>query len=349
MTALLDAVLLRYHVGVMKRAVIALGMLLALGPGAHALDPTLDVYQYAHTVWTVRDGFFKGNIYAMTQTADGYLWLGTEFGLLRFDGNSSIPWGPPAGQHLPDKAITALLVTRDGALWIGTAVGLATWSGGKLTLRPELGAEFVASLFEDSEGAVWVSSLGSPNGRLCALRSSGTQCYGEDGAFGRAVWALYEDSSGTVWAGAQSGLWRMKPGPARRYPTPTELIGLSKTDEGRLLIAMHSAGLMQLVDDNLESYPIRSAINSNRLFLDRDVDSNRVVRDRDGGPWIGTVERGLIHVHHGRTDVFSRTDGLSGDVVLSLFEDREGIVWVATTGGLDRFRDLPVTTISVKQ
>ncbi|MGB7731545.1 MAG: two-component regulator propeller domain-containing protein [Candidatus Acidiferrum sp.] len=328
---------------------VLLVMVLASGLGTYALDPALDVSQYAHTAWTVRDGFSLGNIYAMTQTPDGYLWLGTEFGLLRFDGTRSISWQPPAGQHLPDKAITALLVTRDGTLWIGTAIGLATWSGGKLTRRPELGAEFVASLFEDREGTVWASSLGTPNGRLCALRSSGAQCYGEDGAFGRAVWALYEDNSGTLWAGAQSGLWRMKPGSARRYATPTELIGLSKTDDGHLLIAMHSAGLMQLVDDNVEPYPIRSAIISSRLLSDRDVDANRVVRDRDGGLWIGTVERGLIHVHHGRTDVFSRTNGLSGDVVLSLFEDREGNVWVATTGGLDRFRDLPVTTISVKQ
>jgi ligand-binding sensor domain-containing protein len=81
----------------------------------------------------------------------------------------------------------------------------------------------------------------------------------------------------------------------------------------------------------------------------RDVDSNRLLRDRDGGLWIGTIERGLIHVHHGGTDVFSRSDGLSGDVVLGLFEDREGNVWAATTGGLDRFRELPVTTVSVKQ
>ena len=81
----------------------------------------------------------------------------------------------------------------------------------------------------------------------------------------------------------------------------------------------------------------------------RDVDSNRLLRDRDGGLWIGTVERGLIHVHHGRTDEFSRSDSLSGDVVLGLLEDHEGNVWAATTGGLDRFRELPVTTFSVKQ
>ena len=330
------------------RAVVCLSILLAASVCTLALDPSLDVSQYAHTVWTIQDGSLKGNIYAMAQTPDGYLWLGTEFGLLRFDGIRSSPWQPPAGQHLPDNAINSLLVTRDGTLWIGTAVGLATWSGGKLTRRPELGEHFVASLFEDNEGTVWAGSLANP-GRLCAIRSGGAQCYGEDGAFGRAVWSLYEDSSGNLWAAAQSGLWRLKPGPPRRYPTPTELIALSKADNGRLLIAMHAAGLMQLVGDNLEPYPIRSASNSNRLLSDRDLDSNRLLRDRDGGLWIGTVERGLIHVHDGRTDIFSRANGLSGDVVLSLFEDREGDVWVATTGGLDRFRELPVATLSVKQ
>src|SRR4030095_12655816 len=82
---------------------------------------------------------------------------------------------------------------------------------------------------------------------------------------------------------------------------------------------------------------------------DREVNSNKLLRDRDGGIWIGTVERGLIHLHHGRTDVFTRSDGLSGDVILSLFEDREGNVWSASTGGLDRFRELPVSTVSVRQ
>ena len=186
-------------------------------------------------------------------------------------------------------------------------------------------------------------------GRLCALKSDGAQCYGTDGAFGRAVWALYEDSSGTLWGAAESGLWRMKPGPPRRYATPTELIGLSKGDDGRLLIAVHGAGMLQFVGDKVEPYPVRSAINSNKLLPDRDIDSNRLLRDRDGGLWIGTVERGLIHVHNGRTDVFTQSDGLSGNVVLSLIEDREGNVWVASTGGLDRFRELPVATISVKQ
>jgi ligand-binding sensor domain-containing protein len=293
-------------------------------PPARALDPSLDVSQYAPTAWTVRDGFSLGNIYAMAQTPAGYLWLGTEFGLFRFDGIHSVPWQPPAGQQLPDRNINALLVTRDGTLWVGTFGGLVTWSGGKMTRRPELGTQFVSSLFEDREGTVWAGSLAPPTGRLCAIRGGSFQYYGDDGAFGRAVWALYEDSSGNLWAGAQSGLWRLKPGPPRRHVTPTEIVGLSNADDGRLLIALHGAGLMQLAADKVQSYPVRGAVNSTRRLRDRDVDSNRVLRDHDGGLWIGTVERGLIHLHNGRTDVFTKADGLSGDVVLSVFEDREG-------------------------
>src|ERR1700741_2079237 len=108
-----------------------------------ALDPSLEVSQYGRTTWRVRNGFSLGNIYAIAQTPDGYLWFGTELGLVRFDGVRSTPWQPPAGQHLPVESINALLVARDGTLWIGTFAGLATWSGGKLTRRQELGEEFV--------------------------------------------------------------------------------------------------------------------------------------------------------------------------------------------------------------
>src|SRR5215467_13287090 len=120
----------------MRRAV-AVGLLLA-GRSAFALDPALDVSQYAHSSWRIRDGFFKGAIYSMAQTPDGYLWLGTEFGLLRFDGIRNVPWQPPSDQELPSSTISRLLATRDGTLWIGTISGLASWKNGKLTQYPEL-------------------------------------------------------------------------------------------------------------------------------------------------------------------------------------------------------------------
>jgi len=201
---------------------------------------------------------------------------------------------------------------------------------------------------------VWAATLGgspgTPTGRLCVIRSGRAQCQLNEGGFGSFVWSLGEDSSGTLWAGAESGLWRLKPGAPRRYPTPgTQVDDISRTDEGQVLIAIRGAGLRQLVGDKIESYPIRSAIHPDSLLPEREIDSNKLLRDRDGGLWIGSHERGLIHLHQGHTDVFKKSDGLSGDIIAGLFEDHEGNIWVSTSGGLDRFRELPITTITQKQ
>src|ERR1700757_5040409 len=334
-------------------AIIAISMLtLLLGcPLVLALDPSLDISQYGHTAWTGRDRFSVGAIFAMAQTPDGYLWLGSEFGLYRFDGVKPVVWQPPSGQQLPNKPY-ALLVARDGTLWIGTFEGLVSWNGAKLTSYPEIGPTFVTSLLEDREGTVWVSTYSSENvpARVCAIRAGNVQCEGNDGAFGSFVWSLAEDGSDSLWAGADSGVWRWKPGPPQRYAVPGMRVGdLLKSDGGRLLIGISGAGLKQLLANKLEPYPIHSATNRNALLADREVDSNKLLRDRDGGLWIGTHQRGLIHIHHDRTDVFTKADGLSGNIIAGLFEDREGTIWVSTNGGFDRFRDLPAVTISAKQ
>ena len=328
----------------MGRAQMRIGILLAMALAssgcAFALNPSLDVSQYAHNAWTNREGYFGGTIYSVAQTGDGYLWLGTEFGLLRFDGNRYIPWQPPAGQSLPGNGITSLLAASDGTLWIGTYAGLVNWNGATLTRYPDLDKQLVAALHQDHEGTVWAGTLGYPSGRLCAIRSGSVQCYGQDGTFGRTVLSLFEDSTGNLWAGTQTGLWRWKPGPPTHYAVPgTELNDLNAGDQGELFIAM-PGGMRQLVHGKAELYPKPGA---------KPINANRLLRDHDGGLWIGTLDRGLIHVYRGKTDVFSKSDGLSGDLIYSLFEDREGNVWVATNGGLDRFRDLSVSTISVKQ
>ncbi|HEV2272272.1 MAG TPA: two-component regulator propeller domain-containing protein [Steroidobacteraceae bacterium] len=326
--------------------ILALAVILGGWRSACALDAALDINEYAHTAWTVRDGFSLGNIYAMAQTPDGYLWLGSEFGLFRFDGDHTVLWQPPGGLHLPNNAVNALLVTHDGTLWIGTFAGLVTWDGRKLTQWHAFDGRFVTALYQDRAGTVWVGTMESP-ARLCALRDGRARCYGARLNFGAAVWTIHEDDAGTLWAGAQTGLWRIAPGAPRRIATAQALggavlpssgpVGLTHSGDGRLLVAVHNAGLMQLAGDEVQPYPIRVS------------DSNRLLRDRDGSLWVGTIERGLTHIHDGRTDTFTQSDGLSGDIVLSLFEDREGSVWVSTTGGLDRFRELAVSTLSVRQ
>ena len=318
---------------------------------ARALDPSLEVTQYAHRAWTARDGFSVGVIFAMAQTPDGYLWLGSESGLYRFDGVRPVAWQPPPGQQLPHKPY-ALLATRDGILWIGTFEGLVSWNGTNLTYYPEIGKAFVTSLLEDREGTVWVgtySAAGVP-ARVCAIRSRNAQCQGADGAFGSFVWSLGEDGAGAIWAGAESGVWRCNPGPAQRLALSGMRVGdLVRSDDHRLLVGISGAGLKRLLEDKLEPYPIYSAMDRKALLADHDVDSNKLLRDRDGGLWIGTHQRGLIHIHHGRTDVFRKSEGLSGDISCSLFEDHEGNIWFASTRGLDRFRELPVTGISTQQ
>src|ERR1700746_2544177 len=99
------------------------GLLMA-GPCTLALNPVLDVSQYAHTAWKIRDGFAKGSILSIAQTPDGYLWLGTAFGLYRVEGVRKRLWEPPSDQHLPSNIIQNMITAHDGPLWIGTWNGL---------------------------------------------------------------------------------------------------------------------------------------------------------------------------------------------------------------------------------
>jgi ligand-binding sensor domain-containing protein len=180
-------------------------LLLAWCPSAFALNPALDVNQYAHTSWQMLDGFPKGQITSFAQTPDGYLWLGTEFGLIRFDGIKKVVWTPPANQQLPSSFIFSLLVGRDGTLWIGTAKGLASWKDGKLTQYAELAERYIFKLLEDRGGSIWASGLAVSAGKLCAIRNGGVQCFGDDGSLGRGAFNLYEDSKGNLWAGVKDG------------------------------------------------------------------------------------------------------------------------------------------------
>jgi signal transduction histidine kinase/ligand-binding sensor domain-containing protein len=323
-------------------SILLAGVLLAWGPRAVALNPALDVSQYAHTAWKIRDGFSKGIIFAIAQTPDGYLWLGTEFGLLRFDGVKAVPWQPPPDQPFPSSSIRSLLASRDGTLWIGTSDGLASWKDGKLTQYAETAGQAVKALLEDREGMVWVGTYADPIGRLCAIRRGNIQCYGDDGSFGRGMFSLYEDSTGNLWAGTVTGLWRWKPGPPKLYRMSElvpDIIGLAEGENGVLLINMRG-GLRQFVNGKIEPYP---------PLAGRTFPPGRLLRDRDGGLWIATQGQSLLHVHQERADVFAPSDGLSAESIDTVFEDREGNIWVATQNGLDRFRDFAVPTISVKQ
>src|SRR5688572_8971871 len=274
---------------------------LAWCSSAFALNTSLDISQYVHTAWRVREGFTRGGITSIAQTADGYLWLGTELGLLRFDGVKAVPWQPPAGQRLPSNLITSLLVARDNTLWIATDQGLASWKDGQLIQHEALTGGYVNTLLEDREGTIWSTRFFN-NWTLCQIENARATCHGADGGAGAGALGLYEDRQGQLWVGTSTGLWRWRPGPPVFYALAAELNGIqgfSETNDGSLLIA-NAGGIRRLVDGQaVMAYPFPSASQS--------VPASRLLRDRDGGLWIGTSGRGLVHVHEGITDVFAQT------------------------------------------
>jgi len=312
-------------------------------PRLLALDPALDISQYGHSVWTSSNGFSPGAVYAIAQTADGYLWLGTQSGVFRFDGMRTTPLPPQSSRALADAAVGYLLPSRDGALWIGTLDGLVTWKNGRLTEQPMIGRRRINALLQDRDGTIWVgTALGGQNGRLCSISGDRTQCYGDDGSLGGAVESLYEDKDGSLWVGGANGLWRWKPGPPVRYlETPVlERQSLAQGDHGAgLMIAM--GNLRQLVGTKAEDYPLPGLPSS--------LTALRVLRDRNGGLWIGTDTSGLIRAYQGRISTFTQKDGLTSDQIKALFEDGEGTIWVGTSAGFDQFRELAVTTVSVEE
>ena len=321
------------------RAIVSLAIVLGCYSRAFALDPALEINQYAHTTWTIREGFFTSAVSSIVQTPDGYLWVGTESGLFQFDGVRTVRWQPDGSEQLPSTTIVKLLVTRDGQLWIGTLAGLASWKDGRLVTYPELAGHVVAALAEDSRGTVWAGSVAIPTARLCAIRSA-VVCAGQDGRLGNGVFSLFDDD-GTLWVGAATGLWRWAPGDPTRYATATAtLADLIRISDGPLLAAM-IGGVNQLVGKKLDVYRISG--------VDRPFNAQRLLEDREGALWIATHRGGLIHVHRGQVDVFTPADGLSGDSITALYEDREGNIWVGTNEGLDRFRELAVTTVSRRQ
>ena len=310
-----------------------------------ALNPAFDISQYAHTAWkSGEDGFPDGMIYAIAQTPDGYLWLGTESGPTRFDGIRTVPLQLPPNEHLPSKMVLRLLFAHDRTLWIGTTKGLASWKAGKLVQYPQLAGAEIWGLIEDRHGTVWAGGLTySPPGKLCAFHDASIQCYGDDGSFETGVLGMYEDSKGNLWAGTRSGVWRWKPGRPEFYPVPGEgagVQGIAEDENGALLMALRGrvARLVNGKPETVYRYPAALQQSYARTLM-RDGDSL----------WIGTAALGLVHVHQGRVDVFAQSDRLSGGPGLALFKDHEGSIWVGTATGLDRFRDYAVVPYSANQ
>jgi signal transduction histidine kinase/ligand-binding sensor domain-containing protein len=316
-----------------------------------AVDPRNHISQYGHTVWKTVDGVVVGPE-KITQTTDGYIWIATNSGLLRFDGIKFSGWSPPAGQSLPSQGISALHGARDGSLWIGTYSGLSRFKDGNLSNYPTDSNSGVSEILEDHFGVIWIARYDLPLGNpsLCRLVSAKWSCYGKnEGNPAYLSLGLAEDNSGGIWYGCHM-ICRMKAGSFSYFmkeqlvhPAGEGVIAIAAKPSDSVWVSLDGVGpklgVRHLVDNEFVSYVVPgfdgATVRAHVLFVDRHQTL-----------WIGSDSQGLYRIRDGVADHYGHVDGLSGDFVHSVYEDQEGDLWVATDKGMDLFRDTPVVSFT---
>ena len=337
-------------------------MLFMLGVNAplYALDPAPKLSQYAHTAWRVQDGTFSGAPTAIAQTKDGFLWIGTRSGLYRFDGSEIQPFAPNADEPLRSPRIISLLAASDGSLWIGTGNDLERFKNGQLTHYPKTRGfifGYVMKIHEDRKGRIWFvrARVSDDSGPLCQVMEAEVRCYGKSaGITSRyAGGDLLEDAAGAFWLHSDHELFHWSPASAQTVPLPLNpdqvvdgIQSLAFDPGGTLWVgtadSSRGLGLARIENGVLRPATI-PGIDSATLSV------QTLMYDSSHALWIGTLAHGLYRVLGSRVEHFGAIDGLTSDSVNGLFEDAEGDVWIATTGGVDRFRDLRVLTVSTRE
>jgi ligand-binding sensor domain-containing protein/signal transduction histidine kinase len=308
------------------------------------LDPKLALTQYVHTNWTQRHGFALQSVKALAQTKDGYLWLGTATGLYRFDGINVVPWKPASAASLPSREVRVLLAAGDGGLWIGTAAGVSKLQGGNLknyTSKNGLCEGFVMALIEDHRGRLWVGSAGSKASGLSVIQHDSVRTIDGNQLPSPNVLSLFEDRKNSIWIGTSKGLCRSSlDGEAACVPEIRSTVSsIAAESDGDLLIADSGARTLFRYSDGRLTPVVRSV-------GDASLSPMVLLRDRDDAVWLGTLGQGLLRLRNGGFERFTRRDGLSGDIIETLFEDREGNLWVGTENGLDRLRNPEIPRLS---
>jgi signal transduction histidine kinase/ligand-binding sensor domain-containing protein len=313
-----------------------------------ALDPSRPPSRYGHDVWLTRDGLPQEFVQAVAQTRDGYLWIGSLGGLVRFDGVRFTVFDRGNTPGLRDARILALCPSRDGSLWIGTASGgVARLEGG--IIRPfepasegdDRSLKYVRSLHESADGSLWVGTSG---GGLRRFREGRRVASEEPASPGHTVTAVHEDRGGGLWFGTTEGLVRLEGGRLTRDgpggALPHGFVYFIFEDRAGTLWVGTRGGLTRIKDGVLTTLTRGNGFPA---------DSARAMwEDRDGNLWVGTLGQGLLRMNGDRFAPLTSRDGLSNDHVTCLHEDREGNLWVGTQRGLNRIKDVPFTSYTTR-
>jgi ligand-binding sensor domain-containing protein/signal transduction histidine kinase len=327
----------------LRRAMLAgaVALQLLLPGRGFALDPAKSVFQFNCQNWTRQNGLSVDKINAITQTGDGYIWLGTQNGLIRFDGNEfkMIPIDLPQAQG---QDVESLGRSRAGGIWFAinnggfgsydgqtfTAIDDARWS------RPDLSA---TTIMEARDGALW-TGMNSGLGRWVKGKPEGS--FLDETTTGH-IMSLCEDPAGRIWLGtAEHGLYYWAEGKFVQIPDnflkQQNISALATDSDGQIWIGTgyglrcYSQGQPKVIP------PLVAEV---KALL---VDSHGIL-------WVGTSGMGLARYENGVFTYLKKADGLGSDYVTSLFEDAEGSLWIGTRDGLSQLMDLKFPIISSKE
>ncbi|MBV9760001.1 MAG: hypothetical protein JO340_05510 [Acidobacteriaceae bacterium] len=323
---------------------------LFLARGAHAaLDPNLAITQYVHTAWQSESGLPENSVLSIAETPDGYIWLGTEEGLVRFDGVRFTTYNEHSTPELRSSEVLALLVDSNKTLWIGTRDGgLSCFRNGQfaaINSQPQLSSGSILSLHEDRQGALWIGTDGDgllemKNGEFHAFTK-------KDGLPDDSVFSISSDVQGNVWIGTHNGLSRFAQGKfaaidLKGAPGSNFIRSVFVGRKGTVWIGSDSGGLCRLGRDGPHWYTAKDGLTDETVWS--------LYEDTAGTLWIGTSNGGLDRLSNSEITHFTAKEGFSGSGVQAIFEGPAGNLWVGSTdGGLNSFRQGAFATLSKQE
>ncbi len=306
----------------------------------YSLDPQKSIAQYGRSAWLRENGLPANAVNVLLQTHDGYILLGTSAGLFRFDGVNFTKVSLDADNDKTHETISSLLESRDSSVWIGTGYsGLRRIKNGKI-FRYGLKEGFfdtqVLSLFESRAGHLLIGS------------SIGVYMFSE-GKFIPVLLnpnytvAIAEDSHERIWIATHRGVRIVddnRPSEVTSLTTkeglPTDVTTCIYADRQAIVWVGTNNGLACWKDGKIKVYTTDNGLSNNHIMA--------IHEDLDGNLWVGTDGGGIDRLSEGKWTAFTKNNGLTDNQVLSISEDHERSLWVCTSDGLNRFKNVNVTT-----
>lgn len=299
----------------------------------------LDLHKTVLDFWNKENGLPQNSVYAITQSRDGYIWMATQEGLVRYDGVRFSLFNRKNIPALKQNYVVSILQASDNSLWLGTFGGGVTRlqqnQSTTISTHEGLADDIVNDVFESSDGSIWICSMGGLNrwkdGKLTAAQ----------GLPHKRVNSIDEAPDGTLWIATEAGLVQMKNGVVKTYSTKegfsSAVVRVVRNGrDGSIWIGTSGGGLIQMKNGKFTIFDEQNGLAND--------DVTALLVDQDGVLWVGSIGCNLQRFEAGKFTAYERT--LSGKAVTSIYADTEGNLWIGTLeGGLFRTRRSTIHTL----